>query len=79
VLDLKNFAGGDQPSMQYIGKALREFRDSGKPVIAVGDSYSQGSIIWRASPIKSGSRRRGRSICTALPPTACTTNRCSTS
>jgi hypothetical protein len=55
VLDLKDFAGGDQPSMQYIGKALREFRDSGKPVIAVGDSYSQGNIIWRASPIKSGS------------------------
>lgn len=42
VLDLKNFAGGDQPSMQYIGKALREFRDSGKPVYAVGASYSQG-------------------------------------
>ncbi|MBC1184125.1 signal peptide peptidase SppA [Escherichia coli] len=42
VLDLKNFAGGDQPSMQYIGKALREFRDTGKPVYAVGDSYSQG-------------------------------------
>lgn len=42
VLDLKNFAGGDQPSMQYIGKALREFRDSGKPVYASGDSYSQG-------------------------------------
>ncbi len=42
VLDLKDFAGADQPSMQYIGKALREFRDSGKPVIAVGDSYTQG-------------------------------------
>lgn len=42
VLDLKNFAGADQPSMQYIGKALREFRDSGKPVYAVGDSYTQG-------------------------------------
>ena len=41
VLDLKNFAGGDQPSMQYIGKALREFRDSGKPVYAINDSYSQ--------------------------------------
>ncbi|MFK3662390.1 signal peptide peptidase SppA [Scandinavium sp. NPDC088450] len=41
VLDLKNFAGGDQPSMQYIGKALREFRDSGKPVYAVGDDYTQ--------------------------------------
>jgi protease-4 len=42
VLDLKNFAGADQPSMQYIGKALREFRDSGKPVYAVGDEYTQG-------------------------------------
>ena len=42
VLDLKNFAGADQPSMQYIGKALREFRDSGKPVYAVGESYTQG-------------------------------------
>ncbi|HKN04678.1 MAG TPA: signal peptide peptidase SppA [Buttiauxella sp.] len=42
VLDLKEFAGADQPSMQYIGKALREFRDSGKPVYAVGDSYNQG-------------------------------------
>lgn len=41
VLDLRSFAGGDQPSLQYIGKALREFRDSGKPVYATGDSYSQ--------------------------------------
>ncbi|HAU4330429.1 signal peptide peptidase SppA [Citrobacter freundii] len=42
VMDLKNFAGADQPSMQYIGKALREFRDSGKPVFAIGDNFSQG-------------------------------------
>ncbi|EPF6159844.1 signal peptide peptidase SppA [Citrobacter sedlakii] len=42
VMDLKDFAGADQPSMQYIGKALREFRDSGKPVYAVGDNFSQG-------------------------------------
>ncbi len=42
VLDLKNFAGADQPSMRYIGKALQEFRDSGKPVYASGDNYSQG-------------------------------------
>ncbi|MBK0000138.1 signal peptide peptidase SppA [Erwinia sp. S38] len=41
VLDLRSFAGGDQPSLQYIGKALREFRDSGKPIFATGDSYSQ--------------------------------------
>lgn len=42
VLDLKNFTGADQPSVRYIGKALREFRDSGKPVFAVGENYSQG-------------------------------------
>ncbi|EEJ3409788.1 signal peptide peptidase SppA [Salmonella enterica subsp. enterica] len=42
VLDLKNVTGADQPSMRYIGKALREFRDSGKPVFAVGENYSQG-------------------------------------
>ncbi|EPC5538013.1 signal peptide peptidase SppA [Salmonella enterica] len=42
VLDLKNFTGADQPSRRYIGKALREFRDSGKPVFAVGENYSQG-------------------------------------
>ncbi len=42
VMDLKDFAGGDQPSMQYIGKALKEFRDCGKPVYAVGENYSQG-------------------------------------
>ncbi|EKH9809270.1 signal peptide peptidase SppA [Salmonella enterica] len=42
ALDLKNFTGADQPSMRYIGKALREFRDSGKPVFAVGENYSQG-------------------------------------
>ncbi|EOG4655830.1 signal peptide peptidase SppA [Salmonella enterica subsp. enterica serovar Hartford] len=42
VLDLKNFTGADQPSMRYIGKALRKFRDSGKPVFAVGENYSQG-------------------------------------
>lgn len=41
VLDLRDFAGGDQPSLQYVGKALREFCDSGKPVYALGDSYSQ--------------------------------------
>ncbi|MFP1452152.1 hypothetical protein ACLB1N_10745 [Escherichia coli] len=47
MMHLKNFAGGDQPSMQYIGKALKEFRDSGKPVYAVGESYSQGQTSSR--------------------------------
>ncbi|MBK5144751.1 signal peptide peptidase SppA [Budviciaceae bacterium BWR-B9] len=42
VLSLRNFIGADQPSLRYIGKALKEFRDSGKPIYAIGDSYSQG-------------------------------------
>lgn len=41
VLQLNEFAGADQPSLQYIGKALREFRDGGKPIFAIGDSYNQ--------------------------------------
>lgn len=41
VLDLKDFAGGDQPSLDYIGKALREFKSSGKPVLACGDNFTQ--------------------------------------
>ncbi|SFN46705.1 protease-4 [Izhakiella capsodis] len=41
VLNLRDFAGGDQPSLQYIGKALREFRDSGKPIYAYGDNFTQ--------------------------------------
>lgn len=79
VMDLKNFAGADQPSMQYIGKALREFRDSGKPVFAVGDNFSQGSTTSPVSPIKFIFLHRVPLICTALPPTVCTTNPCSTS
>ncbi|MFV1477848.1 signal peptide peptidase SppA [Serratia marcescens] len=41
VLQLNDLAGADQPSLRYIGKALREFRDSGKPIFAIGDSYNQ--------------------------------------
>ncbi|WP_315710858.1 signal peptide peptidase SppA [Brenneria uluponensis] len=41
VMDLTDLTGADQPSLQYIGKALREFRDSGKPIYAVGDNYNQ--------------------------------------
>ncbi|CUX97000.1 signal peptide peptidase SppA [Candidatus Hoaglandella endobia] len=45
VLSLKNFSGADQASLQYIGKALSEFRASGKPSYAVGDSYSQAQYF----------------------------------
>nr|WP_156213990.1 signal peptide peptidase SppA [Candidatus Baumannia cicadellinicola] len=45
VLSLKNFNGADQPSLQYIGKALSEFRDSGKPIYSIGDSYNQAQYF----------------------------------
>ncbi|RNM24327.1 signal peptide peptidase SppA [Dickeya undicola] len=41
VMDLSDFVSADQPSLQYIGKALREFRDAGKPIFAVGDNFNQ--------------------------------------
>ncbi|RAX04332.1 MULTISPECIES: signal peptide peptidase SppA [unclassified Photorhabdus] len=41
VLKLDDFIGADQPSMQYIGKAINEFKASGKPVYAISDSYNQ--------------------------------------
>ncbi|MBS0970891.1 signal peptide peptidase SppA [Chimaeribacter arupi] len=41
VLSLNDFTGTDQTSLNYIGKALQEFRDAGKPIYAVGDSYNQ--------------------------------------
>ncbi|PKB87863.1 signal peptide peptidase SppA [Ewingella americana] len=41
VLQLSDFTGTDQTSLNYIGKALREFRDSGKPIYAINDSYDQ--------------------------------------
>ncbi|VFP86566.1 Protease 4 [Candidatus Erwinia haradaeae] len=41
VLDLADFLSADQPSLEYIGKALGEFRNSGKPIYAVGSNYNQ--------------------------------------
>lgn len=41
VLKLDEFAGADQPSLNYIGKALNEFKKTGKPIFAVSGYYSQ--------------------------------------
>lgn len=56
VLSLDQFVGGDTPSLNYIGKALKAFRDNGKPIYATGYNYSQAqyylasfaSEIWLA-------------------------------
>lgn len=41
VLDLNYFEGGDLPAMEYVGKAISEFKQRGKPVIAIADNYNQ--------------------------------------
>ncbi|WGE33224.1 signal peptide peptidase SppA [Actinobacillus genomosp. 1] len=41
VLDLAYFQGGDSASLQFIGNEINEFKKSGKPVIAIGEQYSQ--------------------------------------
>ncbi|MDR5610482.1 MULTISPECIES: signal peptide peptidase SppA [unclassified Arsenophonus] len=41
VLQLDNLIGSDQPSLQYIGKVLIEFKQAGKPIYAVGNGYNQ--------------------------------------
>lgn len=41
VLLLKNFSGASQSSLEYIGKALSEFKNTGKKIYAIGDHYTQ--------------------------------------
>ncbi|OOF60446.1 signal peptide peptidase SppA [Rodentibacter pneumotropicus] len=45
VLDLNYFSGGDLPAMNYIGKAIQDFKTSEKPVIAFANNYSQGQYF----------------------------------
>ncbi|MFC0308344.1 signal peptide peptidase SppA [Gallibacterium trehalosifermentans] len=45
ILDLNDFEGGDLPSLTMVGNALKQFKESGKPVIAIADNYSQNQYI----------------------------------
>lgn len=45
VLDLRYFAGGGLSKMMLVGDHLNAFRDTGKPVIAVGDYYTQNQYF----------------------------------
>lgn len=42
VLDLNYFEGPDLPALDFIGRAISQFKNAGKPVIAYADNYSQG-------------------------------------
>ncbi|HKE43923.1 MAG TPA: signal peptide peptidase SppA [Steroidobacteraceae bacterium] len=48
VLDLDDMTGGGLAKLQDIGAALREFRKSGKKVIAVGSNYEQSQYYLAA-------------------------------
>ena len=47
-LDLSAFGGGSIAKLAVVAEAIREFRESGKPVIASADYYSQGSYYLAA-------------------------------
>lgn len=48
VLDLDEMRGGDLAKLTVIGEALDAFRESGKPVVAVGDHFSQSQYYLAA-------------------------------
>lgn len=41
ILKLDNFAGADLPALQYLVKYLIAFKNTGKPIYAVGSSFDQ--------------------------------------
>jgi protease-4 len=41
VIDTENFAGAGQPTLEELARALKEFRATGKKVIAYGTAYEQ--------------------------------------
>lgn len=48
VLNLDNFAGGLMPHLEIVADAIRDFRASGKKVIAASNGYSQSSLLLAA-------------------------------
>jgi protease IV len=48
LLDLGNMSGGGLTKLDEIARALKSFRESGKPVIAFGESYEQSHYYLAA-------------------------------
>ncbi|HET9679640.1 MAG TPA: signal peptide peptidase SppA, partial [Gammaproteobacteria bacterium] len=48
VLKLDNFAGGALPQLREVADAIETFKESGKPVIAIGDRYTQSQYFIAA-------------------------------
>ncbi len=47
-LDLGSLGGGSLPKLAMVAEAIRDFQESGKPVIATADFYTQGSYYLAA-------------------------------
>lgn len=45
VLELAQFRGGSLSKLEMVGQAISRFKESGKPVIAVADNYSQAQYF----------------------------------
>lgn len=41
ILKLDNFVGADMSSLQYVGKYLTKFKDTKKPIYAIGSNFNQ--------------------------------------
>ncbi|RMD86943.1 MAG: signal peptide peptidase SppA, partial [Alphaproteobacteria bacterium] len=48
VLDPDDLAGGGPAALHALGRAIEDFKASGKPVFAIGDSYSQAQYLLAA-------------------------------
>ncbi|HEY4367317.1 MAG TPA: signal peptide peptidase SppA [Steroidobacteraceae bacterium] len=49
VLDLANMSGGGIAKLEELATAIRDFRSSGKPVIALGEGYDQSQYYLAAN------------------------------
>ena len=56
-------------------KPWKSFVTAGNRFMPLARTTARGNIISPVSPIKFGCHRKAWLICTALPPTVCTTNR----
>ncbi|MGD6858576.1 MAG: signal peptide peptidase SppA [Enterobacteriaceae bacterium] len=45
ILDLKNFNYANQPSLEYLGKVIKEFRNSGKSVYSISNNYNHSQYF----------------------------------
>lgn len=52
LLQLDNFVGGSKPALDYVAKAIRDFKNSGKPVYAYGTNYSQSQYFLASNADK---------------------------